>query len=53
LLAAAAELTSLKLVLALAGDIGYHHGDHSLVNINSRDVIGPSTPPLAVAESVP
>jgi len=53
LLAAAAELTPLKLVLALAGDIGYHHGEHSLVNINSRYLIGHRASPVAVAESVP
>ena len=32
---ARAELTPLKLVLALDRDVGYHHGEHLLVNINS------------------
>jgi len=37
MVATSAELSALELILALPGDIGHHHGQHLLVNVNCCD----------------
>src|SRR6266699_5695774 len=40
-----AELAPLKLVLALAFDVGHNHGQHLFVNVNSRYSVSHTLPP--------
>jgi hypothetical protein len=34
-----AELAAIKLILAFPGDVGHHHSQHLLVNVNCCDSI--------------